>query len=248
MTNDVYSSLAPLTKDEIKLLGGGPIRGEYLLVRAEQPTGPPFRVYGQLWNQHQSKQSPCHPEGSEPIKAEGIESKLVYDIARATIEAPVPYARRCVSVYREFPAQLYRYDSRREDHQLFRREARLWASRTGVLCAISRHWGNARLIAQLMTEALGIPWQATTGERLSARIRRFADQLDQKTCDDLTSLLAVQAIHQPSARRCEPLIAGAVDLARTPGIEGFHDFVGSGTWAVGKGHSTTPTPSSLVTQ
>jgi hypothetical protein len=151
-------------------------------------------VFGHLRCQWQSQVSPGHPEGSEPITPVGITGELRYDIATGTIEFPVPYAQAsgALCLAREtLPAQLFRYQPRREESVLLRREAELWAARYGMLRAICRHWSDALSIAQLMATELGIPWQAATGEPLAMRLIRLVYALDKKSCNDLTGLLAI---------------------------------------------------------
>ncbi len=202
MKINVFPSV-PLSKVEIKRLGGGRSRGTDLLVRIDLAPGPVVWVYGRLRNQYQSQnQSSCHPEGWEPITAEGIKSELRYDIATAKIEIPVPAVGNggaITFVWDSFPATLFRYDDRREDHALLLREAREWTRRWRLLRALNVHWSEAQPVAQLMAEALGVQWRATTGEALVTRVTRLAYNLDKKTCDDLIALLAVPAQATPVA-------------------------------------------------
>ena len=188
--------LVELTKDQIRQLNGGRVRGVELLIGIV--LGRPFAnvwVFGRLRNQFQSqRQSSRFPEGWEPILADGFVKELKYDLATGKIEIPVPELAPGGVIkffWRRFPARVYPFDERQEAAVLRLRRAGLWKVRMGLLRAIGRHWDKAPVIGALVAEALGVPWRAQTGEPLPSRLIKLVYELDKQTCLDLAALLEV---------------------------------------------------------
>lgn len=183
-----------LSKDEIRRLQGGRVFGSRLLLEVE--LGPFARcwVFGRLRNQYRTQRSPRHPEGWEPITADGFGQELKYDLATGTLELPVPVVGTGGVVgffWRRCPARIYRYSDQDDNALLKRREARVWRARFQLLRAIKNHWSDAREVGKLMTESLGIPWRDQTGDALATRLIMYAYALDENTCRDLTGALTV---------------------------------------------------------
>lgn len=188
------SVFVAMSKDEIRRLDGGRIRGADLLIEVEMEPFVRCWVFGRLRNQYRTQRSSGHPEGWEPIMAEGFPKELRYDLASGTLKLPVPSV--CAGgvvgfFWRQCPAKVYRYHERDEAAVLYRREARLWKARFQLLREIKNHGNDAREVGMLMAETLGVAWRHQTEEPLALRIIRYAYALDEKACRDLTGLLNV---------------------------------------------------------
>jgi hypothetical protein len=188
-------SFGALTKNEISRLSGGRFRGAHLLFQVDVSETVRVWVFGRLRNQFQSqRQSPSHPEGWEPIMADGFPRELEYDLATGTLEVPVP-ALSTGGVVGLFlhacPAKVFRYNARQEAGLLRRREAGVWRARFDLLRAIRNCWADANVIGAIMSEHLSVQWRENTGEPLATRLIAYVYQLEEQTCRDLTALINV---------------------------------------------------------
>ncbi len=180
-----------LSDAALRHVGGGPCRGEWLLVEVTIQPLVRLWLFARLRNQCGNQRSVKYPCGWEPLLDPTSGTEWPLDLSSGTISMVMPQVvgGRIARKRASYPASVYRYIGRGDVAELKRREARLWQARLALVDAVSKHWDDASTIAVLMAERLEIPWRKRPGENLARRILSLAYGLDEKSCTELTALL-----------------------------------------------------------